>query len=86
MVELAKLHKRKLPFSYGTRRCRLVLGDSRYTREVVALRNDERLNRFIHHDELTPELHEKFLEKELERVRASVEELAERLDPFPGAE
>jgi RimJ/RimL family protein N-acetyltransferase len=70
MVDLAKLQKRKLPFSYGTRRCRLVLSDSRYTREVVAMRNDQRLNRFIHHDELTPELHERFLEAELERSDA----------------
>jgi RimJ/RimL family protein N-acetyltransferase len=70
MIDLERLHKRKLPLSYGTERLRLVLGDSRYTQQVVELRNDPNLNEWIHHDPLTPQAHDQFLDRELDRCDA----------------
>jgi RimJ/RimL family protein N-acetyltransferase len=67
MVDLERLDKRKFPLSYGTRRFRLVLCDSRYAEQGVQLRNDPRLNEFIHHDLLTLEAQEAFLDRELDR-------------------
>lgn len=66
MVDLSRLETRKMPLSYGSERCRIVLNDSRYTEELVALRNDPRLNRFIHHDWLTPEKHDAWLCNQLD--------------------
>lgn len=84
MVDLAKLHKRKLPLSYGTRRFRLVLGDSRYAQDVIALRNDQRLNRFIHHEELTLASQERFIDAALDRTDA-LNFVALAGDEFAGA-
>lgn len=67
MVDLDRIETRKLPLSYGTQRCRLALNDSRYTEGVVALRNDPKLNRYIHHDPLTAEMHDRWLSAQLER-------------------
>ncbi|NND75970.1 MAG: GNAT family N-acetyltransferase [Ilumatobacter sp.] len=67
MIDLERLDTRKLPLSYGTERLRLTLNDSRYTEQVVKIRNDPRLNEWIHHDPLTPEAHDQFLQRELER-------------------
>ena len=67
LVDLSRLDTRKLPLSYGTERCRIVLNDSRYTEELLALRNDESLNRFLHHELLTPETHDRWLRQQLDR-------------------
>ena len=68
MVDLDRIETRKLPLSYGTERCRLVLNDSRYTEGVLALRKDPKLNRYIHDDNpLTAEIHDRFLSVQLER-------------------
>jgi RimJ/RimL family protein N-acetyltransferase len=67
LVDLLRLDARKMPLSYGTPRCQLVLNDSRYTEDLVALRNDEDLNRYIHHEPLTAAGHDRWLRQQLER-------------------
>ena len=67
MVDLDCIEKPKFPLSYGTGRFRLELCDSRYTQQIVDLRNDPRLNEFIHHDPLNVEAQERFLDAELDR-------------------
>ena len=54
----------KMPLGYGSDACRLVSCESRYTPQIVALRNNPALNRFIHHDHLTEEAHERWLRGE----------------------
>lgn len=57
----------KMPLSYGTCECRLILGDSRYTDDIVALRNDPAVNGFIHNAPLTGENHNHWVDGQLER-------------------
>lgn len=57
----------RMPLRYGTEACCIVLSDSTYTRDIVALRNDPAVNRFIHHELLSQEEHEKWLMREAER-------------------
>lgn len=57
----------RMPLSYGSSACSLVLGDSRFTEQIVALRNNSEVNRFIHHDHLTPEAHERWLSAQMQR-------------------
>jgi RimJ/RimL family protein N-acetyltransferase len=54
----------RIPLRYGTDACCLVPCDSRYTAEIVALRNNPHVNRFIHHDHLTEEAHERWMRGE----------------------
>lgn len=54
----------RMPLRYGSEACCLVVCESRYTPEIVALRNDPLVNRFIHHDLLTEESHERWLRGE----------------------
>jgi RimJ/RimL family protein N-acetyltransferase len=56
-----------MPLRYGSHACCIVLSDSTHTRDIVALRNDPSVNRFIHHERLTCEDHEKWLMREAER-------------------
>jgi len=51
----------RMPLRYGSETCCLVLGDSKYTADIVALRNDPDVNRFIHHGEFTEDDHERWL-------------------------
>jgi RimJ/RimL family protein N-acetyltransferase len=67
LVDLSLLDTRTMPLAYGTERCQLVLNDSRYTEELVTLRNDEGLNRYIHHEPLTAAGHDRWLRQQLER-------------------
>lgn len=67
MADLARIDTYKMQMSYGSQRCRLVLNDSRYTHDVVALRNDAKLNRYIHHELLTEEMHDRWLSAQLGR-------------------
>lgn len=61
---LEKVETRRMPLRYGTSACCLTLSDSRYTTEIVALRNNPEVNRFIHHDHLSVEAHERWLRGE----------------------
>ncbi len=54
----------RIPLRYGSEACCLVGCESRYTPEIVSLRNDPLVNRFIHHDHLTEESHERWLRGE----------------------
>src|SRR5512147_871582 len=63
-LALERVDTRRMPLRYGSAACCLTLSDSRYTSEIVALRNNQEINRFIHHDHLTPEAHERWLRGE----------------------
>jgi RimJ/RimL family protein N-acetyltransferase len=63
-ISLERVETRRMPLRYGSAACCLTLADSRYTPEIVALRNNPEVNRFIHHDHLTPEAHERWLRGE----------------------
>ena len=54
----------RMPLRYGTDACSLVLSDSRYTQNIVNLRNNPEVNRYIRHDHLTPDAHERWLRGE----------------------
>ena len=57
----------RVPLRYGTERCCIELADSRYTRQIVALRNDPSVNQFIHNSPLTETEHEQWLSSQLGR-------------------
>jgi len=61
---LEQVETRRMPLHYGSGSCCLTLCDSRYTAEIVGLRNNPEINQFIHHDHLTPEAHERWLRGE----------------------
>src|SRR5512142_1028867 len=61
---LERVETRRMPLHYGSGSCCLTLCDSRYTAEIVALRNNPEVNRFIHHDHLSTEAHERWLRGE----------------------
>jgi RimJ/RimL family protein N-acetyltransferase len=58
----------RMPLRYGTDACCLVLSDSRYTREIVALRNDPAVNQFIHNRPLIEVEHEAWLMSQTQRI------------------
>lgn len=57
----------RMPLRYGSEMCCLVASESRYTEDVVSLRNNPAVNQFIHHDHLTAEAHERWLKGECMR-------------------
>jgi len=59
-------HLSKMPLLYGSASCCLALNDSRYTEEVVRLRNSASVNAYIHNDRLTPGKHESWLDRQLQ--------------------
>jgi RimJ/RimL family protein N-acetyltransferase len=63
-ISLERIDTRRMPLRYGSAACCLTLSDSRYTADIVNLRNNSEVNRFIHHDHLTPESHERWLRGE----------------------
>lgn len=60
-VELHNSIVGRMPLRYGSESCCLSLSDSSYTSDIVALRNDPSVSRFIHHEVLTEEQHENWL-------------------------
>jgi len=62
---LDAFHLSKMPLLYGSASCCLALNDSRYTKEVVQLRNDPSVNAYIHNEPLTPAKHEGWLGRQL---------------------
>lgn len=52
---------------YGSDACCLISADARYASETVRLRNDPRVNRFIHASELTEEAHLEWLAMQASR-------------------
>ena len=67
MSLLDRIVGRKAPLWYGTEACRLALNDSRYSEDIVRMRNDPEVNRYISGAGLTLEDHEKWLESQLHR-------------------
>lgn len=63
-LNLENCYTNRVPLRYGSDRCCIVLTDSRFTPDIVALRNDPSVNRFIHHEDLTNEAHEQWLARE----------------------
>jgi RimJ/RimL family protein N-acetyltransferase len=64
---LDRLDGLKMPLSYGSDACRLVLADERFSKDIVALRNNPRVNAFIHRGGLTEEAHNRWLARQMER-------------------
>jgi RimJ/RimL family protein N-acetyltransferase len=64
-MNLGELDSLKFPLRYGTDRCCIVLSDSRYAEQIVALRNDPALNAWIHKTDLNVELQNVFLSREI---------------------
>lgn len=54
----------RLSLRYGSDTCAIVSSDARYSKEIVALRNDTAVNRFIHTCDLTEEMHLQWLASE----------------------
>lgn len=69
-VYLEECFAGRMPLRYGTEACCIVLNDSRYTRDIVTLRNDPSVNRFIHNHPLTELQHEAWLMSQAQRLDA----------------
>ena len=57
----------RMPLRYGSEMCCLVTSEPQYTADIVKLRNNPAVNRYIHHDHLTEESHERWLKGETMR-------------------
>ena len=66
-MRLDNLDSLKFPLAYGTGTCQLLLGDSRYTEQILALRNDPDLNQHLNGTSLTTEDHEEWLAAQITR-------------------
>jgi RimJ/RimL family protein N-acetyltransferase len=66
-MRLDQLDSLKFPLLYGGGPCQLCLGDSRFTDQIVALRNDAELGQHLSGDSLAPAEHESWLEGQLAR-------------------
>ena len=66
-IDLAELTIPKFPLRYGTEICYITLTDHRFTAEIVALRNNPALGKYINYVELSSDRHESWLTGQLGR-------------------
>jgi RimJ/RimL family protein N-acetyltransferase len=66
-LNLSALNVPKFPLRYGTESCYITLTEERFTAEIVALRNNPTLGKYINYVELSAEDHERWLAGQLER-------------------
>lgn len=67
-VNLDTLNIPKLPLRYGTDSCYISLSDSRSAADIIALRNDRELGKYVNYVELTLEDQERWLTEQLGRA------------------
>jgi RimJ/RimL family protein N-acetyltransferase len=66
-VRLSDLTFPKMPLRYGTESCHITLTDGRYTTEIIELRNDPTLGKYINYAKLSEASHERWLLGQLQR-------------------